>query len=439
MKNLSRFLIIVIYAATLFSCKKVEDENIIKFSPNKITVSAEDGTYKIAVFSPYDWVLQNQSNWVETSKTNGLAGSEQLAIHVDKNNTTSPRSCYLIFTNGQYGISEQFYIKQEALKPTIEPELSDVNFSDEGGTQTINVTSNINYNITVNDNWLKCTKSGNGIRITVLESYTEKRTSKIELHSDLYDVTKVINVTQESLSITIDLSSTRISLGEKDNYYNYYNIYWSPDDRISCNGIISNYAIVENELSTIAKFRFDNIPSVPYNIIHPSCPNNITAQIEGYYPVVLPSTQNYKADSFDVNSYPMYGFTSNKKVHLTPLSGTLRIAITGETALSQIIISSEKGFISGVFDVNCQTGDIIAQKDKAHNQITINFNEKLHLKPQIESPIYCNIPAGSYGKIYISLHSHDNQCMTVKFDSDTKPIHAGSVREFAPFEFKNDI
>ncbi|MBE6212863.1 MAG: hypothetical protein E7129_06990, partial [Rikenellaceae bacterium] len=49
--------------------------------------------------------------------------------------------------------------------------------------------------------------------------------------------------------------------------------------------------------------------------------------------------------------------------------------------------------------------------------------------------LYVAVPAGSYGTFVVTLQTAEHGKMTVKFNSDVKPIEAGTVREFASFLF----
>ncbi|MBP3550315.1 MAG: hypothetical protein J6J57_01560, partial [Alistipes sp.] len=50
--------------------------------------------------------------------------------------------------------------------------------------------------------------------------------------------------------------------------------------------------------------------------------------------------------------------------------------------------------------------------------------------------VYATVPAGSYGTFMVTINTEAHEKMTVKFNSDVKPINAGTVREFGAFTYE---
>ena len=77
-------------------------------------------------------------------------------------------------------------------------------------------------------------------------------------------------------------------------------------------------------------------------------------------------------------------------------------------------------------------------QEGASNTVTVTFAEPLVLGAEA-TPIYAAVPAGNYGNFAITLHTATDK-MTVKFNSTTKPIAKGMVREFKEFTYQaNDV
>ena len=95
-------------------------------------------------------------------------------------------------------------------------------------------------------------------------------------------------VSRETTTLTISISQTRTSLGEKVG--DTYPVYWSEGDRIVVNGLLSNEAEIDAENVSRANFEFakESI-SYPYHITYPYC----AATTAGQPMVEFPAEQNY--------------------------------------------------------------------------------------------------------------------------------------------------
>ncbi len=274
-------------------------------------------------------------------------------------------------------------------------------------------------------------------QIEVLPNNTGNiREGKITLFSEDYNLSATLTVIQEAqhypFEITISTEDSRTQLGEKTD--GNYPLYWLPEDKIMCNGQTSSCTVINDDLAKIATFKFSNTAIPPYNIVYPAPSNGEVATTEGCYPIVFPAKQNYVINSFDNGAAPMYGYTYETNTSLLHLSGVIRIAINGDATLSHMIITAETGYISGVFDLDCQTGHFTPQEGNVSNQIEYTFGKGLQLE-SIDTPMYITIPAGDYGTISISIYATDGSSKTVKFDSSNKPITAGTIRVFSSFTF----
>lgn len=228
---------------------------------------------------------------------------------------------------------------------------------------------------------------------------------------------------------------TRVGIGDKVN--GYYQLYWTPGDKVLCNGEISHDAIISNKRAAVAGFNFANTPSAPYSIVFPVV-EGVASKGANCYPVRFLSTQKYTEGTFNRDAAVMYCYTSKRSSTLKHLTGTIQMPITGEVTISNIVITSPSKPISGIFDLNCETGELTAHEGKVSNQIEIDFEEGLQLKADKATPIYFTVPVGVYGKLDVVINTTDNQVMNIFITCDeSKPIKAGIVREFTEFPFQN--
>ncbi len=240
-------------------------------------------------------------------------------------------------------------------------------------------------------------------------------------------------------TITLSLEESRTQLGEKAD--GVYPLYWSESDAIAVNGVASKALTAEQAGSAYAAFTFGSAVTRPFNVVYPAPATGVEAVTENCYPVVFPASQLYKAGNIPTKSTPMYGYGEAAAegeeapiVQMQHLTGVLRLAIKGDSVvLRNIAITAEKGNIAGTFDVNCQTGELIAQEG-ASNTVVVTFSQGLVLSADEATPIYVTVPAGDYGKFTIRVNSTEG-VMKLTFDSTDKPIQRGVVREFAEFTY----
>jgi hypothetical protein len=174
---------------------------------------------------------------------------------------------------------------------------------------------------------------------------------------------------------------------------------------------------------------FADTPTPPYSIVYPAPSNGEVATKEGCYPVFFPEQQNYVEGTFDSGAMPMYGYTTETYIGLTHLAGLLCFEIVGDVMLSQVVISSKSNYLSGVFDLNCLTGDLTPQEGKVSNKIVYNFGDGLQVSSDNTKPFYITMPAGSYESetVYISIYSNGETCITEKVFPRDLTISSGKI------------
>ena len=234
-------------------------------------------------------------------------------------------------------------------------------------------------------------------------------------------------------TLSLSLGNTdpvlRTELGERTDAG--YPVKWCDDDVIMVNGTPSTSIELTNEAGTAANFTFSAAINRPYNVVYPAA-TGVEAVAEGCQPVTFLSTQLYTPGTFCEGAAPMCGYASeddNSTVQMQHLTAVLRFDVKGSNVLTSMTITAENGVISGNYDVNCQTGEVTPHND-ARNDITVSFGEGLQLTEEA-TPVYVAVPAGegNYGKLAVKLRSAEG-VMTVKVDTNNKPLTAGVVREF---------
>lgn len=187
------------------------DKIVIK--PSTITVEAAANNYIVAVSSPCSWRANTEEDWITLETELGIDGKQQLIFAVKDYWETEPREGKIVVSNSDEGFSAELTVEQKAFVPEWSVEPTTLNFAVEGGTQEVAVTSNFNYyEVTTTADWVKYTKTGNGITVNI-PNYTEveNRTADITLSSEKYNLSKVIKVTQTAFVPELEITTTTIS------------------------------------------------------------------------------------------------------------------------------------------------------------------------------------------------------------------------------------
>ena len=227
-----------------------------------------------------------------------------------------------------------------------------------------------------------------------------------------------------TLTLSLD-EATKTHFGEKLN--GVYPLYWSEGDQISVNGLVSS-ALTEGG-SANATFSFSRELAYPYSVVYP-------AAEEGANEVTFPSAQRYVDGTFAEGAVPMYGYAERvgDVVQMQHLAGVLRFPIWGEGTISSLVVEAQSGSLSGTYTIDCATGELTPKSGSTSSSVAVSFGEGLVLGDEA-TPIYVAVPAGSYGDINISIFTTDGKKMRAKFDTISKPISAGKVREFPAFKY----
>ena len=173
------------------------DRIVIK--PATIEVAAEASDYVVAVSSPCSWRATTENEWITIETKLGIDGKRELIFSVADWWETEPREGKIVVANSDEGLSAELYVIQKAFVPAelvISPE--SLTFAAEGGVQKVEITANFDYDVTTTADWVKYTKTANGITVSVPNYvYDGTRTAEVKIYSEKYNIEgKTITITQ---------------------------------------------------------------------------------------------------------------------------------------------------------------------------------------------------------------------------------------------------
>ena len=173
------------------------DKIVIK--PSTITVEAAANNYIVAVSSPCSWRANTEEDWITLETELGIDGKQQLIFAVKDYWETEPREGKIVVSNSDEGFSAELAVVQKALVPILEIEdILTFEYDYKGGTKTIAVTANFNYDVMTTADWVTCNKNEDGVQIsTELYKYENNRTAEVKIYSEKYNLEgRTITITQ---------------------------------------------------------------------------------------------------------------------------------------------------------------------------------------------------------------------------------------------------
>lgn len=160
------------------------------------------------------------------------------------------------------------------------------------------------------------------------------------------------------LTIKCAIETSRACMGEKNG--SEYPVYWDRADRISVNGHVSAFAVIDPENPSAAEFSFADDPGSPYRAVYPAS----AVSDEGGGRVELPAVQPYREGSFSRGSNLLIGGGNGGLLTMGNACGFLKIRLRASAdegdRISRIRLSGNDGEqICGEFDVDYENRRIL--------------------------------------------------------------------------------
>ena len=429
MRKLLTFLKAVAIATLIAGCGGTGTENEpeitpeIKFTEDIVTsgISVESAEQSITLsFSTnVAWSATVSADWLTISPSSGEAGKNSVKVEVEENRTGQPRSATITISDKESMQKVSVTVRQEALKASLTVSPESLEFSANKGEEMLNVTSNTDWVITKDAEWITLdSDKGKGLA-TIAAGVTENtsltsRTGSITVSTTDGSVKKTVSVRQSGADVifTIDKNEFNVAaVGEsfsvKVTHNIGYKINSQPEwvkqtDKVP-GGNTDTYTFnAEANTSTEARegvivFCNDNNECVPVTVKQAGA--NATLSVS---PAELTFTANTESKSLDVTSNTAWTAASGAswaKLNKTNGSGNAQIAVTAEenTAITQrsatITIKTADGKASATVKVTQSAANVIFSVDKNEHsvaaaggdfsvKVTRNIGYKINSQPE---------------------------------------------------------
>ena len=429
MRKLLTFLQAVAISTLIAGCGGTGTENEpeitpeIKFTEDIVTsgISVESAEQSITLsFSTnVAWSATVSADWLTISPSSGEAGKNSVKVEVEENRTGQPRSATITISDKESMQKVSVTVRQEALKASLTVSPESLEFSANKGEEMLNVTSNTDWVITKDAEWITLdSDKGKGLA-TIAAGVTENtsltsRTGSITVSTSDGSVKKTVSVRQSGADVVFSVDKNEHSVGAAGGDFTVkvthnigYKINSQPEwvkqpDKANSGNVDTYTFTAEANTSTEARegvivFCNDNNECVPVTVKQAGA--NATLSVS---PAELTFTANTESKSLDVTSNTAWTAASGAswaKLNKTNGSGNAQIAVTAEenTAITQrsatITIKTADGKASATVKVTQSAANVIFSVDKNEHsvaaaggdftvKVTRNIGYKINSQPE---------------------------------------------------------
>ena len=139
----------------------------IMLSSNALQYGFDGGVQEVSIACNYDYDIEVDCSWLTYQRVaNGIS------VTVEPSVICEERSTEIVVVNEKYNISASIAVVQAPFVPCLEIEqISALDFDYTGGTKSIAITSNFEYEIVSESDWVIIDKTATGINIVVKALY----------------------------------------------------------------------------------------------------------------------------------------------------------------------------------------------------------------------------------------------------------------------------
>ena len=400
MRKLLTFLKAVAIATLIAGCGGTGTENEpeitpeIKFTEDIVTsgISVESAEQSITLsFSTnVAWSATVSADWLTISPSSGEAGKNSVKVEVEENRTGQPRSATITISDKESTQKVSVTVRQEALKASLTVSPESLEFSANKGEEMLNVTSNTDWVITKDAEWITLdSDKGKGLA-TIAAGVTENtsltsRTGSITVSTSDGSVKKTVSVRQSGAAVVFTIDKNEFSVaaaGESFSVKVTHNIGykinsqpdWVKQTGKASSGNVDTFTFkAEANTSTVARegvivFCNDNNECVPVTVKQTGA--NATLSVS---PAELAFTAKSESKTFSIASNTAWTATSSApwaKINAASGSGNAQVVVTAEenTAITQrsatITIKTADGKATATVKVTQSAANVIFSVDR---------------------------------------------------------------------------
>lgn len=173
----------------------------LSISPETATVACNTTDYKFTISSNTKWNVSTTADWAMAMTESG-EGDGSVEITLDQNTTTSSRAAEFIVETEDKTVSKTFTLTQKAFEPVLTIDKTSDTVAANAEEYTLNVTSNTNWTMTADVDWVAFTESGKGnANVEIIfdaNTSSEARTAVFTITTTDGSISKTFTLTQKA-------------------------------------------------------------------------------------------------------------------------------------------------------------------------------------------------------------------------------------------------
>ncbi len=166
----------------------------ITVNPASIEAPATGNKYTVTVTSELDWSVQNSSSWVSTE--NKTANKIDIVVAPYSSARGNDTEAHLTFSNGE--AETTLTVKQG--KPYLTIDKQNLEISDDGGNETVKITSNVSWTASADVTWIRTsstTGTGNYSMTIYVDATDSKSTTTGKVTITGSGITQIVTITRQ--------------------------------------------------------------------------------------------------------------------------------------------------------------------------------------------------------------------------------------------------
>lgn len=199
-------------ATLMSSCEQETTNPVLEISDTSYTFDATGGTFETSIISSSEWNAQSTADWLSIDPKKGYQQGETTIRITATTNGTSVREAVVSISN-EDGITKEIQLRQVGDEPylIVTPD-QEIVFESNGGSQYLNIESNIKWEATCNVEWISINqayqddKLGVNIIASANEEFAE-RSATVSISGEGVE-TKNISIKQKTYENVITYTTS---------------------------------------------------------------------------------------------------------------------------------------------------------------------------------------------------------------------------------------
>ena len=188
--------------------------DVFELTPSEVAIGCDGGDFTVKVTTSIGYKVSSMPEWISE-----LTAGEDTRTHqfrATANESKESRSGVVVFCNDKE-VCIPVTVEQEGKTPSLSLSASSMTFDNEGGEQTLNLTSNTTWAVSSSESWCQVSpaKGERDASLTIrVSAFSEKTVRTATLTFTAEDLTKTVEVLQKGVDV-FEVTPAEINIGEE--------------------------------------------------------------------------------------------------------------------------------------------------------------------------------------------------------------------------------